>query len=436
MPRIGKRILKSAFAVFLCFIINMLRNQAGVVFYSCIASVLCIQQDVQHTKKVGLNRVVGTFIGGLFGMLFLVIKDHVPIQGDFFLYCIISIMIIPIIYVTVVFKKTSASYISCVVFMSIAITHRMDSNPFLFAWNRMLDTLIGIGVAYVVNKIHLPHHKRKDTLYVTTLDHMLLQENETLSGYTKIKLKELLEDDCAITLATSRTPSSLLPILKDIKFSLPLIVMNGAALYDCKSQTYSHCHFMKKECVEALTVLANKYNFTLFQNSIHYHVLHTYYHDFQSDIEEAYYHAMRKMPYHSYVYEKDINIHDCLYVTIVGSEEQISVWSSMIQKQPWANGIVMYFRTFQDNLIMEIYSKSVSKKDGVLAIQKECNYSRLCAFAYHKQDVELLEMADRAYTSSSAVKEVIDIAEIIDHVEKDGVIKRILKDYHFYVKKR
>lgn len=85
---------------------------------------------------------------------------------------------------------------------------------------------------------------------------------------------------------------------------------------------------------------------------------------------------------------------------------------------------------------MEIYSKSVSKKDGVLAIQKECNYSRLCAFAYHKQDVELLEMADRAYTSSSAVKEVIDIAEIIDHVEKDGVIKRILKDYHFYVKKR
>ena len=45
-------------------------------------------------------------------------------------------------------------------------------------------------------------------------------------------------------------------------------------------------------------------------------------------------------------------------------------------------------------------------------------------------------MADRAYTSSSAVKEVIDIAEIIDHVEKDGVIKRILKDYHFYVKKR
>ncbi len=436
MPKIGKRILKSSFAVFLCFVVNMLRNQTGVVFYSCIAAVLCIQQDVQHTKKVGLNRVVGTFIGGLFGLLYLIIREYIPFQTDFFLYCIISLMIIPIIYVTVVFKKTSASYISCVVFMSITVSHGMDQNPFLFACNRMLDTLIGIGVAYAVNRVHLPYKKRKDTLYVTTLDHMLLQDNASLSGYTKVKLIELLDDGCAITLATSRTPSSLLPIIKDIKFSLPLIVMNGAALYDSRSQTYSHCHFMKKECVEELASLADTNHFTLFQHAIHYHVLHTYYGDFQSDIEEIYYHAMRKLPYQNYVYEEDKYIHECLYVTIIGSEKQIQAWKDEIQEQSWAKDIVMYFRPFQDHMIMDIYSKSVNKKEAAFVIKEENNFSRLCAFAYHAHDSDLLKMADRAYTSSDVNKEIIGDAEVIARAENDGVMKRIVKDYHCFNKKR
>ena len=49
MPRIGKRILKSSLAVFLCFLIYLLRNEEGIVFYSCIAAVLCMQQDTSNT---------------------------------------------------------------------------------------------------------------------------------------------------------------------------------------------------------------------------------------------------------------------------------------------------------------------------------------------------------------------------------------------------
>ena len=78
-------------------------------------------------------------------------------------------------------------------------------NPYLFAINRMIDTLIGIAVAYGINCIHLPVHLQKETLYVSTLDHTLLQENEQLSPYTKVKLRQLLEQGAAITLATSRT---------------------------------------------------------------------------------------------------------------------------------------------------------------------------------------------------------------------------------------
>lgn len=76
MPRIGKRILKSSLAVFLCFLIYLLRNEEGIVFYSCIAAVLCMQQDTSNTQRVAANRVVGTLVGGFCGMLVLLFEKH------------------------------------------------------------------------------------------------------------------------------------------------------------------------------------------------------------------------------------------------------------------------------------------------------------------------------------------------------------------------
>lgn len=73
LPKIGMRIVKSAVAVFLCFVIYMIRGR-GVPFYSAIAAVLCMQPYVSNSVRVALNRTVGTFIGGVFGMLALLWK--------------------------------------------------------------------------------------------------------------------------------------------------------------------------------------------------------------------------------------------------------------------------------------------------------------------------------------------------------------------------
>ena len=192
MPRIGKRILKSSLAVFICFLIYLLRNQEGIVFYSCIAAVLCMQQDTSNTQRVAANRVVGTLIGGFCGMAVLLFEKHILPDVPLYQYALISFMIIPVIYITVLLKKTSASYISCVVFMSVTVSHAADVNPYVFAINRMLDTLIGIAVAYGINCIHLPVRLQKDMLYVSTLDHTLLQEDGRLSPYTRVDRKSVV----------------------------------------------------------------------------------------------------------------------------------------------------------------------------------------------------------------------------------------------------
>ena len=120
MPKIGLRMIKTSIAVFLCFLIYVLRNEQGIVFYSCIAAVLCVQQDSRDTLRVGKNRMEGTIIGGVIGMLTLVFMKYVFVNDNkLFCYLFISLMIIPTIYTTIWLKKPSASYISCVVFLSI-----------------------------------------------------------------------------------------------------------------------------------------------------------------------------------------------------------------------------------------------------------------------------------------------------------------------------
>ncbi len=173
--KIGQRIIKSAIAVFLCFVVSMFRAQQGIVFYSCIAAVLCIQQDTKNTKKVAWNRIVGTLIGGFMGMFVLqfirsfISDDYVLLQ-----YLLISCMIVVVIYITLLVKKPTASYISCVVFLSVCVSHAMDVTPYLFALNRIFDTLIGIAVAYVVNTFHLPHVDHSDALFVVQMDRSLV----------------------------------------------------------------------------------------------------------------------------------------------------------------------------------------------------------------------------------------------------------------------
>ena len=104
--------------------------------------------------------------------------------------------IIPLLYVTVVLKKTTASYITCVVFLSITVSHAADVNPYLFALNRMADTLIGIFVSLLMNVSHLPRRRDKKTVFVLGVDNVLAPPGEKVPAGTAIRFNRLVERGC------------------------------------------------------------------------------------------------------------------------------------------------------------------------------------------------------------------------------------------------
>ncbi|MGN1118878.1 MAG: aromatic acid exporter family protein, partial [Oscillospiraceae bacterium] len=151
LPPIGARILKSAAGVALCMLVYLLRGNGGMPFYSALAVLWCMQPYSETTLDMAKQRSIGTFIGAGFGLVFLLAERLFVNPNSAAVYLCASVMIVPIIYLTVLLDKRNASFFSCVVFLSITITHSFDANPYLFVLNRVLDTFIGIAIGVLMN---------------------------------------------------------------------------------------------------------------------------------------------------------------------------------------------------------------------------------------------------------------------------------------------
>lgn len=148
----GPRIRKTGLAVLISMIISHFRPGEGLAFYSAIAAIICMQQNVHQTFHKGLGRIIGTIFGGSMGLFYLVTfpDEKLPEIVDFF---IIAILVTIIIWVMSMINKKDAVSIAGIVFLSVTINHASDLVPLNFAVSRIIDTLIGVLVAFFVNYI-------------------------------------------------------------------------------------------------------------------------------------------------------------------------------------------------------------------------------------------------------------------------------------------
>lgn len=147
----GLRIVKTFIAVSLAMLISSFRPGEGLPFYSAIAAIICLKSDVEGSREIGINRIIGTMLGGLCGLIYLLIvpANYLPVPVELIL---ISLLASIIIWVMAMAGKPKAISIMAIVFLSITINHGNEGNlPFLFAFNRTFDTMVGVISAIVVN---------------------------------------------------------------------------------------------------------------------------------------------------------------------------------------------------------------------------------------------------------------------------------------------
>ncbi|MGG7059546.1 FUSC family protein [Clostridium nigeriense] len=154
LPHMGSRNIKTALSVLVCLIFwpNSL--------FAAIAAVICVQGTVENSLVIGINRLIGTLLGGILGIVFLYIANGLNLQN--FLPLIVSIGVLLIIYICNIIKKPSACSISSITLISILVSQSYN-NPLMYSIRRIIETAFGVIVAILINKyIHPP--KEKNTI--------------------------------------------------------------------------------------------------------------------------------------------------------------------------------------------------------------------------------------------------------------------------------
>lgn len=320
LPPIGMRIIKSAVAIGICYLVSFLRGNSGIVFYSQLAALWCMQIYISNSRKNAIQRFIGTVIGALYGLVFLLIEGSFRMENSRKELCsalLVSVMIVIVLYTTVLIKKKQASYFSCVVFLSIVVNHAGDLNPYLFVWNRFLDTVIGILIGIGVNSFSLPKDKKKDVLFISGLDDTLLHEDDNLSDYSRIELNRMLDEGANFTISTMRTPASLMKPMRDIRLKLPVIAMDGAVLYDVNENAYLKVYVISNVMSRKVFALIKEQGLSCFTNVIIDDMLVIYYNETEDEVHRHLIREMRRSPYRNYVKSEEFHENDVVYFMLL-----------------------------------------------------------------------------------------------------------------------
>ena len=151
---IGLRMVKTVIAVFISGVLSYVRDVPP--FFAMFSAVICLQNNAEESIISSLNRIMGTIVGALFG----VTLHYTAVYFNFYdyvilYYALVALMLIPIMIFHLAIKKPSIISLSCVIFISVALS--VEPSVFMNGIQRVIDTTVGIITALVIN-ILLPNH--------------------------------------------------------------------------------------------------------------------------------------------------------------------------------------------------------------------------------------------------------------------------------------
>lgn len=152
---IGMRIIKTVIAVFLCGLLAHFRGESAL--YSMFAALACLQNTKAQTIKSSVDRMMGTLIGGLVG---IVVVHGMNALGllyvDLLRYLVLSLLLIPIIEICLAVKKPDCATMACMVFMCMIVDP--GDKPIIYSIERLFETFVGVALACGINML-LPYQQ-------------------------------------------------------------------------------------------------------------------------------------------------------------------------------------------------------------------------------------------------------------------------------------
>ena len=367
IPAPGQRIIRSVVAVWLCFAVYFIRGSSGVPFFSAIAVLQCIQPYTKDMWKVVRDKIIGTLIGSFWGLLLLLL-ENVLMEGGvpdelphFFLVGLFTGIVI---YFTVLFRLRDVSYFSAVILLTVVVMHNADEQPYRYVFDRTLETMIGLAIGEVVNRVQLPRRKNTDVLYASGIGEFVLGTENTLTPYSKIELNRLIEDGAKFTISTVQTQATVRELVPGLDLRYPIVTMNGAALYDMKTLEYLRTRPMADGNAERIIRWLRAEKLPFFSNSIEENLLVIRYTRLSNEAMRKIFEGKRRSPYRNYLKSPVEKYENMVYLLVVDTDEAIRAGYEKLIAQPWSDAYLVTQEPteFDGYSCLKIYDAGVSKE--------------------------------------------------------------------------
>lgn len=327
-PALGRRIVKTSIAVFICLIICWLRGYSGqdMSAEAAITAIVCMQPYVRDTGEYALNRFAGTLIGSAWGILFLLMLSAFPLLGANrgVLYFLMALGVMMSLYSSVVIRQSESSGLAAIVFICIVISFPDIEDPLMQAANRVLDVLIGTGVAIGINIFRLPHSKNRDIVFFLHTHDLVPDRFSRIGSAVMFRLNYLYNDGAKICLISEHAPAFFVSQMSMVKVNTPLIVMDGAAIFDINEDTYLHAETIPAGTSDALRAAFEKTGTGYFIYTVHNNRTCIFHHGDISENEKKVYDVMKRSPYRHYLEGEVYDPEEVVYYKVIDTQERLA----------------------------------------------------------------------------------------------------------------
>lgn len=264
------------------------------------------------------------------------------------------------------------------------------------------------------------------TLYVSDLDGTLLDSNANISYTSKSILNDLIKDNINFTIATARTPATVVDIMSGIDINFPIITMNGSAIYDISTLKYIYNNSMDFKLVSTIYPLIKQCNLNAFVYTLKNDYLYVYHQKLVNPYQIKFYEDRKNSSFKTFIEGDFTSVDEILYFTIMDSKENVDALYELI-KEIKGLYIVKYKDVYSNIYNLEIYSEKSSKANAIKYMMDQYNFSNLITFGDNLNDLPMFNISDECFAVSNAVPELKEVATAIILSNNEDAVAKCIK---------
>ena len=272
--------------------------------------------------------------------------------------------------------------------------------------------------------------KVADTLFVSDLDGTLLGDDSNLSARTIQTLNRVIgELGGLFTVATARTPATVVPLMQEVHARLPFIVIGGSAMWNPMTGAFENTRGIDSMTVEAVADVfdhhcAHPFIYRRHGNSM----LHTHHYGPLSPQEQRFVDERLHLPLKKFfLNDPDYrqNGDEALLIFSINKFAVLEAIANDLKATVSTCSVMVYHDIFDESEgYLEIFSAGTSKAGAIRELAGKIGAQRVVVFGDNRNDIAMMRAADYSVAVENAFPEVKAIASVVIGLNTDDSVAR------------